>query len=368
MRYKFLACAFLLLISTPFFGQESSPIVIETGKSNPSVVKSGEPFKITYRAKFVDTVLIDEKQMQSSNLALEKIEVIDLKIEPKKREYNDSLGYVNVWDFTYTFMIIQSEKDLYKIPPFNFIWFEKIAGVSDEETREREKPREFLTDEVGIGYISTVNPANKTIKPPPLDIRDEIIFSSPVGSGLVLRRWAYGVIGTALLFSGLIILRFPRNLKARKSQEISGESVADIVETGSIADVEQIIPPKQARKRFLAELEKMGDGGQLNKIRFLVRMLLLSELRGIIKNSMTENEIYAKLNDLDAKQKKQVGSKYQTMFYLARLLKNYQENIDSGINPQNYVVATAEFKEAVSALMFHKKVLSFVKRLVSRRG
>lgn len=362
MRYKFLACAFLLLISTPVFSQEFSPIVIETGKPNPSVVKSGEPFRVTYRAKFFDTVLIFEERMQPSNLVMEKIEVIDLKIEPKKREYNDSLGYLNVWDFTYTFRIIQPEKEAYKIPPFNFIWAEKRAGVSDEETREKEKPREFLTEEVGVNYVSSI------VKPPALDIRDEIIFSSPVASGAVLRRWAYGVIGMALLFLGLIIFRFPRNLKARKSRGSDGESATEVLDIDSVADVGQILPPKQARKKFLAELEKMGDGGQITKVRLLVRMLLLSELFGIIKNSMSDNEIYFKLNNLDAKQKKQVGSKYPTMLYLVGKLKDYQDCTDFNKSSPAFIVGTAKLREAVSALTFRNKFLFFAKRLVGRRG
>src|SRR3989344_1897140 len=127
MRYKFLWGVFVLLIATPVLAQEFSPIVIKTGKPTPSVVKSGEPFKIIYRAEFFDTVLISEDQMQPESLALEKIEVIGLEIDknPFDRPKNDTLGFVNVWDFTYTFRIIQPEKDLYKVPSFNFIWVEK---------------------------------------------------------------------------------------------------------------------------------------------------------------------------------------------------------------------------------------------------
>src|SRR3989344_2981659 len=195
MRYKFLWGVFVLLIATPVLAQEFSPIIIETGKPTPSIVKSGEPFKITYRAKFFDTVLIYEDQMQPESLALEKIEAIALVIEPKERQYDDTLGFVNVWDFTYTFRIIQPEKGIYKIPSFNFIWVEKKAGVTVEETKDKEKPMEMPTEEVGIGYVSVVRPADKVVKPPPLDIRDEQKFASPIADGVVLRQWAYGVMG-----------------------------------------------------------------------------------------------------------------------------------------------------------------------------
>src|SRR3989344_1475378 len=157
MRYKLLVCVFVLLIATPVLAQEFSPIIIETGKPVPSVVRSGEPFKVTYRAKFLDTVLIYEEQMQPDSLALEKIEVISLEIDknPLRRQEDESLGFVNVWDFTYTFRIIQPEKGEYKIIPFNFVWVSKKAGVTIEETKEKEKLNEFLTEEGGVSYITS---------------------------------------------------------------------------------------------------------------------------------------------------------------------------------------------------------------------
>lgn len=80
MRYKLLFCVFVLLIATPVVAQEFSPIVVETGKPTPSVVKTGEPFRVTYRAKFFDTVVISEEQMQPDNIVLDKVEVIGLDI------------------------------------------------------------------------------------------------------------------------------------------------------------------------------------------------------------------------------------------------------------------------------------------------
>ena len=168
MRYKLFFCVFVLLIATPVLAQEFSPIVVETGKPIPSVVKSGEPFKITYRVKFLDTVLIYEEQMQPDSLTFEKVEVIGLEVDKNllERPENDSLGFVTVWDFIYTFRIIQPEKGEYKIPPFNFVWAEKRAGVTVEETKGKEEPKELPTEEVGVSYVSSV------IEPPQLDIRD----------------------------------------------------------------------------------------------------------------------------------------------------------------------------------------------------
>ncbi len=362
MRYKLLIGAFVLLIATPVLAQKFSPIVIETGKPTPGAVKSGEPFKVTYRAKFFDTVLIYEDQMKPDNLALDKIEAIGLDVI-KERVSNDILGFVNIWDFTYTFRIIQPEKKVYKVPSFNFIWVEKKAGVTAEEAKEKEKPREMPTEEVGVNYFSSI------VKPPPLDIRDEINFVSPIADGVVWRRWAYGVIGTALFLVMIVVFRFVQYPKARQSQE-AGQEAVEIAEGDVVINMEPILSPKQARRKFLRELKKLRGKSALaltKEIRFLVRALLSAELRqGFTRVSMadTPNEIYAKLTILDYKQAKQIGWIYPIFVDLARRLKGYQENIDSGMCFLNISREVAELRVMVSGLKLHKRIWSFAKRLV----
>ncbi len=366
MRYKLLVCVFILLIATPVLAQEFSPIVIKTGKPIPSVVKSGEPFKITYRVNFLNTVIVYEEQMKPGNLALEKVEVIDLEVVKYPPEDNDTLGIVNVWDFIYTFRIIQPQKGVYKIPSFNFIWVEKKAGATVEETKDKEKPREMPTEEVGVGYVSSV------VKPPPLDIRDEISFVSHVFSPFAFRLAAQVVIGISSLLVMVIVFRFARFSKNRRSQEVDRESNTETAED-VVDNMEPILSPKQARKKFLKELKKLQGENMLDltkKIRFIVRLLLLAELRGTIRDSMSENEIYTKLSGLDDKQKKQVGSKYSVMLDLVRRLKGYQEDIDSGRCSLNPVKEIAELRTAVSDLnlylKLYRRVSAFVKRLVRR--
>lgn len=332
MRYKLLLGAFILLIATPVSAQEYSPIIVETGKPTPSVVKSGEPFKVPYRVKFLDTVLIYEEHMNLNSLALTEeegqlklensttgnVEVVGLEVT-KERMYDDSLGFLNVWDFTYTFRIIQPKKGVYKIPSFNFIWVEKKAGVTAEEAKEKEKPREFPTEEVGISYVSSI------VKPPPLDIRDETNFVSPVAAGSTWRWRAYSVIGISSLLAMFILFRFSRYPKVRQSQEAGAETSEGAV----VINTEPTLSPRQARRKFLRELEKLQGEAQYPKIRLLVRSLLLAELQGTIRDSMSANEIYAKLSGLDAKQKKRIGPKYKVILDLAQRLKSYQEDIDS---------------------------------------
>jgi len=67
---KLLAVGLVILIATWASTQEMSPIVVETGDPVPSVVRTGELFTVTYRAKYTDAVLIVEEYMQLSSLAL----------------------------------------------------------------------------------------------------------------------------------------------------------------------------------------------------------------------------------------------------------------------------------------------------------
>ena len=357
MRYKLLLFVCVLLIATPVLSQEFSPIIVETGKPTPSVVGTGESFKITYRARFFDTVIISEEQMQSENIALDKVDVLGLKIK-KERVSNDALGFVNVWDFTYTFRIIQPDKGVKKIPSFNFIWVEKKAGVTVEETKDKEKPREMPTEEVGVSYVTSI------VKPPPLDIRDEINFVSPVASGVVLRRWAYGVIGVSSLLFVFVLFGFFRYSKSRHLQEVERESDTATAGDGFVENMEPILSPKQARRMFLREFKKSSCESELDwikKFRFLVRSLLLAELHGTIRDSMSANEIYAKLSGLDAKQKKQIGWKYAVMLELARRLKGYQEEIDSGKWSLDFGAEMVQLRAIVSSLKFHKRLWNFFK-------
>lgn len=334
MRYATLLFAFILLIATPVLAQEFSPIIVKTGKPVPSVIRSGEPFKVTYRAKFFDTVIIAEDKMQPDNLALDKVEVIGLETLPAdtslaERLYNDFLGYVNVKDFTYTFRIIQPEKSMYKVPAFNFIWVKKEAGTPEKDAKEKEEPKEFLTDEVVVNYVTSVV---RPPKPQPLDIRDESNFISPVSSAYIFRSIAYTAIGIASLIALVVMFRFSGYSKVSKSQESVQEN-DEAVEVEATVQMEPILPPKQARKKFLKELQQLRGEEYLpafaKMIRPRVRTLLIAECQGVIRNSMSENEIFIKLSELSDKKKKDMGTRYKLILDLAKRLKGYKENIDS---------------------------------------
>ena len=370
MRYATLLFAFILLISTPVLAQEFSPIIVKTGDPTPSIVRTGEPFRVTYRAEFLDTVLIDEERMQPDNLALEKVEVIDLRIQkdPFDRFERGDIGFVNVWNFTYTFRIIQPEKGQYKVPAFNLIWVEKKAGTPEKDARENESPREFLTDEVAVNYVTSVV---RPPKPKPLDIRDHSSFVSPVPSAYALRLTAYAVIVTASLLMLVVVFRFFIYAKISKSQDAVGENDR-VMDGEATVLIEPVPPPKQARKNFLRDLKQLQDEKHLlsfmKKVRLSIRMLLLAECQGTVKNSMSENEIFVRLNELSDKKKKVMGKRHKPILALAQKLKSYKENIDS----DNYSLDSGEEISNLRSLLLNLET-SFFRRIwlrirFNRRG
>src|SRR3989344_5936093 len=170
MRYKLMAFAAVLLIGTPAFGQETSPIIIKTGQPTPSVVRTGELFKVTYQAQFYDEFLVVEEQMQPENIVAEPFEVVKLEVVLLPDHGDDSMGIIHTKDFIYTFRIIKPEKGDKKIPPFNFIWVLKKAGTTEANAKDGNELKEMPTEEVGVRYVYS------PIKPPSLNIRDEMDF------------------------------------------------------------------------------------------------------------------------------------------------------------------------------------------------
>lgn len=328
-----MALAAILLIGTPLFAQEMSPIVIETGQPTPSVVRSGEYFRVTYRAKFYDQVLIVEEQMQPENIVAEPFEVVKLEILPLPDHGDDNTGVIHIRDFVYTFRIIKPEKGDKKIPSFNFIWIVKKAGTTEDGAKEENELKEIPTEEVGVRY------AYSPVKPPPLNIRDEINFPSMKWAGAEFRQYGYAIIASSFLLSLVVMVLWVRSGHSKKekaSEKNSGEITA-----GVVAEVFPSVLPKKARKKFLRELKRLLRSKDLDKpsqelekrVYALLRELILVELSGTpVKASTSDSprDLAKRLLDLEAKLKKAMDSKYNVLSCLVGKLKNYYEDMESG--------------------------------------
>lgn len=393
MKYKLLGLAVILLISTPsaIFAQKMSPIIVKTGKPVPSVVRSGEPFKITYQVTYTDAVLIIEEQMRLGSLTLVPVdeknkpksasaeqetvnieaEVTDLVIGEKVRDGSDEMGFVNVQDFTYTFMVINEQKGNYELPSFNFIWVKKEAGATVAEAKDKEELKEFPTKEVGISYVSSI------VRPPTVDIRDAsrfYNFETLAGRAPFL---AYGTIGLASLLALITVARFYRQPMAQKTDDNKDavENInEDVIDTATPA-----LSLRKSRKKFLRclkalenELKSVGEDNETasaagKNLYSLVRMLILAELSdGTVKvsNAHTPKEMCEYLTGLNGKQSKQLGHKYAAILELARKSKNYYESMESGGRFADLENEISELRRIVENIERQEKLYSLAKSFI----
>lgn len=395
MRYKLLGLAVILLISTPFeiFAQKMSPIIIKTGKPIPSVVRSGEPFQITYQATYTDAVLIIEEQMRFNSLTLTvedeknklkptpteqetvsvEAEIIDLVIGEKIRDGSEETGFKNVQDFTYTFMIISEHKGSYKIPSFNFVWVKKGAGTTIAEAKDKEELKEFPTKEVGISYITSI------VRPPTIDVRDSFNYDSfELLAGRMLKV-THGAIGLAFLAALFLLAKFYRQPKAQKADEHKN-AAEDVVD--GIADT--AMPShslNKTRKKFFQELnalEKEFKSLGINwetwdlaavKLYQIVRMLILAELsEGPVRvsDAQTPKEIFKYLSGLNNEQKKHLGRRHDRLLELSRRLRNYYESAESGSCLANPEKEISDLRDVVKNLNRRKRFFSGVENFLLR--
>ena len=63
MRYRIASLVItIMLLAVPIFGQEISPIIVETPRTTvPTTVITGEPFTQTYLVKFIDLTFQGEE-------------------------------------------------------------------------------------------------------------------------------------------------------------------------------------------------------------------------------------------------------------------------------------------------------------------
>ena len=393
MTYKLIGLAFVFLISTPFgaFAQKMSPIIVETGKPIPSVVKSGESFAVNYRATYTDAVLIIEDQMQLNSLALlvedggqkpksavpevinVQAEVVSLAIGEKIRDGNDGTGYINVQDFTYTFLIINERKGSYKLPSFNFIWARKGAGTTVAEVKDIGELQEFPTKEVGIVYVTSV------VRPPTVNVRDGIQFDNFETMAIRANQIAYGTIGLMFLSALVVLFRFYRQPKSQKTDEGNDASETVVEEVTNTATPS--ISLKKARKRFFqrlnalekefASLDENKETRDLAAARLyqLVRPFILAELsEGSVRvfDAQTPKEICKYLIGLSDKQKKQLGRRYGVVLALVLKSDSYYESLESGnclISPKTEI---GQLRSIVQHISLRQKFLNAARNLVYR--
>jgi len=255
MRYKLAVIVLTLLSATPLYGQ-GQPITVDTFPATPTVVKTGEIFKVNYRVRYLDLakwkeeiVLFNEditvEGLQGKIGAPFEVMSVEIKeLNPKDGEY---------WqDFIISFRIIDKEKGAKKIPKIGFRWTKKEAGDEKNNLETRKEVQQVESLEVHVNYVTSVP------EDPYLDIRDGLKLGDFSRQAILFQ---YTVPGISMLFIVLWAVLLVRFIKAPKQARV----VSIDATTLPVEEIEEYFVPseavsfKHAKKNLAQTIERIKD-------------------------------------------------------------------------------------------------------------
>ena len=238
---------------------EASLVQIETLEVEPTVVKTGDPIRQTYRVRFPDLIaegqeiLILEDRMVPETLPVHPFE--GLALDVRKRQVDDE----HIWDFHYTFRLIAPEKSTYVLPGFSFYYLLRDLGedVEDAEVRQLDSGANL------VRYVTTLTDT------PLLDIRDTIELGAFGTRATAFRVLAWALSPLPLLVWLVLLVR-----QARKPRQVSEAKRKEDEELEQL-EAQIPVPPSiwQARRsllrhvRELARLRPAENGAVLQDVR-----------------------------------------------------------------------------------------------------
>ncbi|MEK9194316.1 MAG: hypothetical protein AAB884_00725 [Patescibacteria group bacterium] len=289
MRYRFLVLIVALCVPFSLSGQtslpcfsseirEPQPLIVDTCRPTPTIIKTYEPFIQVYRVRHLDLkeqgleIEVLEEEMKPENLSVVPFEVSRLEIQKGK------IGDLYVEYYIYTFRIINPKKGDYKIPKIRFRWIVKEVGRKDTEVRVRETE----TIEVPVRYNTTIT------KDPDLSIRDEIDLGS-YRKILITLRALFAII---ILCSAFLVFSAIKSQKRRKAEKIEERKREEKEE-------ENPLPSRINRQEFVRSLDlflqsdrsTLSETEVLDKLFGLVRAFILNEVKEL-SWTHTAKEIY----------------------------------------------------------------------------
>jgi hypothetical protein len=264
VKYKPIGLFLIILIATPVFGQDVSPLIVETLKPTPTSVKTGETFVQLYRIRFIDRsnegieITINEQNLNSKVLG--DFEVLNFCID-KGEDNNDCAGLgggtiqrnflEHIWYLKYTLRIVNHKKGPNKIPPLTINWTEKFIGRNDDQAEVKSFDTQ---EEVYVNYVTTLT------EDPRLDIRDGFDFGS--FSGQAFRyEVAYRVliIGMPILWLLWLVLYLRSPAPEVKSSPAMSLATNQLIAGSACYETVSKKQALRALKRNIKQLSAMAD-------------------------------------------------------------------------------------------------------------
>ena len=184
-----LFCSQAFVLGAGLQDVETQPIMVETLEVEPTVVKTGDLIKQTYRLRFPDLInagreiIILEDRMVPENLPIHPFEAVALEI--RKSQVDSEY----IWDFVYDMRLVAPEKAVYVVPAFSFYFLVRDLGedIEDAEIQQVDGGQSL------VRYVTTMNDV------PTLNIRDTIELGEFSGRAALFQTIAWTVAPLPLL-------------------------------------------------------------------------------------------------------------------------------------------------------------------------
>ena len=354
-----LFCSQVLVLGAGLQDVETQPIMVETLEIEPTVVKTGDLIKQTYRLRFPDLInagreiIILEDRMVPENLPIHPFEAVSLEI--RKSQIDSEY----IWDFVYDMRLVAPEKAVYVVPAFSFYYLVRDLGedIEDAEIQQVDGGQSL------VRYVTTMNDV------PMLNIRDTIELGEFSGRAALFRTIAWTVAPLPLLVWVVLLVRL-----ARRPKIISLEAAKEAEELEKI-EAQIPVPPSiwEARRNFRGQLtflratQESGSGDVTSDMeRGLVlasRDYLRAELPDL-NSGDTAKDVLAHIDGLGD------GARKDALAILAERLVSYQYALEHGDAVlANLAEEVAVLDESLTALRPHimlwRRILEFVERVRS---
>ena len=359
MGCKAIGAVILLFLPRSSFGQELPPLVVETLKPVPTVVKTGEPFVQVYRVRFPDLidegkeVIVLEDRITPESVAVQPFEATVLEIV--KRRVSDE----HIWDFAYTLRIVNPTKRTYLLPSFSFYWLLRDLGEAIEEAEVQL----VNTDEVFVSYVTTVT------TDPVLDVRDAIELGSFRTRATLLKAIAWTIAPLPLVVWLVMFIRLVRRQKVAGQVPIKPEE-----ELESLAAAYLQLSVGQARRQLREHLKVLGalDHGHEQDGQALLgleRSLVIS-FKDLLRAELPNLNPGDTPRDIKVYIERRVkeGSRRDALMTLASRMVWYQSGLEKGApSPvEDAGLEARRLQQAVMQLRPHGRAWARLKDLVGR--
>ncbi len=337
--------------------REDSFVEIETLELEPTVIKTGDLFRQTYRVRFPDLVakgkelIILEDRMVPENLPVHPFEGVSLEIEKRLIEGE------HIWDFEYGFRLISPDKKIHILPRFSFFYLVRDLGedVEDAEVQQID------TGESLVRYVTTI------IDVPVLDIRDTIELGSFSTRARVFRVIAWAVAPIPLLVWFLLLVRLARSPKT--------VSLEQQQEADELQRIESMIPvppsiweARRNLRRQVRALEEMPVSNNGIELRDIERSLVISGREYLqaelpeLNTGDTPKDIQRHVESLKE------GSRKEALQALASRLVIYQRDLERAVavTIKDPIAEAQALEESLALLRPHIRLWLSLKGFVGR--